>query len=179
MEWDIHPAHECERCGCDGTTLHTDAEDDSEYRLCHRCLFVVDEPMTDLDRLDRELWGACDSTGTPTASDVFAFIQERVPPETYEIQEPDDLQTQADLDRSARIRNALDSIDNSFAEEPQAIGPLENIIPGPDLTAQYYTQMDPDTPNPEAHIPPDPNSAPETGPEFDPGPFDPPPESFF
>ena len=123
MSENVHPAHECERCGCDSTqSLHTD--DGSDLRVCVRCDWVLGQEMTAQDKLVRELWRMSDETSSPRPEDVRSVIEsDKPPPETYEITERSPMEDQEAFDRWLRITKAMTALHYEADDRPAAEPP--------------------------------------------------------
>ena len=109
MDDQIKPAHECERCGCDVLTKHTDPSDGDGFLVCARCLFVQGEQLDTLDRMIGHLWAVHEQTGNPRPEDIHAFSQAGMePPETYEPTEPSPMEMDDFVEQANRIWEAMD-----------------------------------------------------------------------
>ncbi len=49
MDEEIHPAHECERCGCHRVSRVSGSSDGKSFEICSRCRFVQGSEMGQLD----------------------------------------------------------------------------------------------------------------------------------
>ncbi len=130
MDEQIRPVHECERCGCDVLTKHTDPSDGDEYLVCARCHFVQGEELTVDDRLIGQMYAVHDQTGQPRPEDIAAFehgLQE--PPDTYEPEELSAMELEEMFERADRICEAMDfPID--VIEEAGSVGNEGDCIDG-------------------------------------------------
>jgi hypothetical protein len=108
MEDQIRPAHECDRCGCDVLTKHTDPSGGDEFLVCARCQFVQGEELSVHDWLIRQMYAVHDQIGQPRPEDISAFEQGlQEPPETYELEEPSAMELEEMFERADRICEAM------------------------------------------------------------------------
>jgi hypothetical protein len=121
MDEHVHPAHECECCGCDSASVFTDPDDGAEFQVCNRCLFVVGSEMQPLDDIIGTLWTSHDIRGTPYSEDIHAMMQEQQgPEETYEVPEqPSLIESKEVYERSIRMHEAMDIIQECAPDAPE------------------------------------------------------------
>ncbi len=132
---EMHPAHECERCGCDSVSHHTDQDDGSIFSVCARCNFLLGSELTPLDESVRTLWASHDDRGTPRPEDIHRFEQmQHDPPETYEIHEPSSEEVQEFCECYIRVQDALlDALPKLGGQADLTGEPnMDQYDPGPD-----------------------------------------------
>ncbi len=144
----IHPAYECERCGCNSTqSVQTD---DGDLRICARCDWVLGQDMSPHDKLVRELWRLSDEIGNPRPEDIHHVIASRqTPPDYYEIQEPSQMEEQNAFERDCRLAlaalqmyretNGQPETDSPPATGDTETGPDEGDPEGPEMDGWFGT----------------------------------------
>lgn len=136
MDEQVHPAYECECCGCDSVSVFTDPDDGTEFEVCNRCEFVLGSEMESLDNFIGGLWASHDIRGTPYPEDIHVAMQEQqTPDETYELHELTSIERDEMYDRSVRLCETLDVLQGGYVGPPENdMDPQEGLYdPGPEF----------------------------------------------
>ncbi len=120
MDEHLHPAHECERCGCDSVSEFRDPDDGTEFEVCNRCQFVLGSEPERMDEIIGGLWASHDIRGTPYPEDIHAVMQDQqAAAETYELHGLTSIELDEMYDRSVRICEAFDVLQGGHDGPPE------------------------------------------------------------